>query len=193
MFATELESRLVEHLSHITVPVQLVTTLGGPKSELVAGLVEQLAELSALVTVTHAEHLRRPSFAVHRVGTDIGVRFAGVPLGHQFSSLVLALVQVGGHPPRVPPELADRIRSLEGTYDFETYFALSCRSCPPVVQALNTMSVLNPSVRHTAVNGASFPEEASAREVVAVPNVFLDGEPFAQGRMTLEQILDRLT
>ena len=138
---------------------------------------------------------RRPSFRIQRTGTPVSVDFAGVPLGHEFTSLVLALLQVGGHPPKVSDELADQVRSLAPTGDelvFETFFSLSCQNCPDVVQALNAMSVLNPRIRHVAIDGALFQQEVEQRRVMAVPSVFLNGEPFTQGRSTLEQIVSML-
>ena len=135
---------------------------------------------------------RRPSFAINRVGTDVSVRFAGIPLGHEFTSLVLALLQVGGHPSTASAETVRQIEELDGDYHFETYFSLSCQNCPDVVQALNLMSVLNPRITHTAIDGALFQDEVDDRGVMAVPYVLLNGEPFDQGRMTLEQIVAKL-
>jgi alkyl hydroperoxide reductase subunit F len=126
------------------------------------------------------------------VDSDISVRFAGIPMGHEFTSLVLALLQVGGHPPKVEPEVIEQVRQLEGDFSFETYFSLSCQNCPDVVQALNLMSVINPRIRHVAIDGALFQEEVEARQVMAVPSVYLNGEPFGQGRMELAQILAKL-
>src|SRR5690606_23792863 len=122
----------------------------------------------------------------------ISVRFACVPLGHELTSFVLALLQVGGHPPAVSEEVIEQIRRLDGDYEFVTYLSLSCQNCPEVVQALNLMSVVNPRIKHVAVDGALFKDEVEARGVLAVPSVFLNGEHFEQGRMTLEQILSKL-
>jgi alkyl hydroperoxide reductase subunit F len=113
-------------------------------------------------------------------------------LGHEFTSLVLALLQVGGHPPKVDPEVIEQVRSLEGDYRFETFMSLSCHSCPDTVQALNLMSVLNPRIRHLAIDGSLFQDEVTTRQVMSVPTVFLNGEPFDQGRMSIEQIAARL-
>ena len=113
-------------------------------------------------------------------------------MGHEFNSLVLALLQAGGHPPKIAAEAVEQIRALEGEWRFETYFSQSCQNCPEVVQALNAISVLNPHVRHVAIDGAAFPEETAAREIMAVPSVFLNGKPFGQGRMSLEEILQKL-
>ncbi|HEY6799785.1 MAG TPA: alkyl hydroperoxide reductase subunit F, partial [Agromyces sp.] len=135
---------------------------------------------------------RRPSFAIERAGTDVSVRFAGIPMGHEFTSLVLALLQVGGHPSTADPELLERVRDLDVDLSFETYFSLSCQNCPDVVQALNLMSVLNPRIQHVAIDGALFQDEVDARQVMAVPTVFANGELFESGRMSLEQIVAKL-
>ncbi|MEX2625692.1 MAG: alkyl hydroperoxide reductase subunit F, partial [Ilumatobacteraceae bacterium] len=119
-------------------------------------------------------------------------RFAGIPLGHEFTSLVLALLHVGGHPPKVTDEAAEQVRGLTGEYAFETYMSLSCQNCPDVVQALNAMSVLNPNVRHVAIDGALHQDEVDERRIMAVPTVYLNGELFGQGRMSLEEIVARL-
>jgi alkyl hydroperoxide reductase subunit F len=156
-------------------------------------LLEDIASLSDMITLApHQDDVHTPSFAIRRIGTDISVRFAGLPLGHEFNSLILALLQVGGHPPKETPELIETIRNLDGDYHFETYFSLSCQNCPDVVQALNIMSVLNPRIKHVAIDGALFQNEVEKRQVMAVPSVFLNGEPFAQGRMNLAEIVAKL-
>jgi alkyl hydroperoxide reductase subunit F len=133
-----------------------------------------------------------PSFALRRPGEAARIRFAGVPLGHEFTSLVLALLQVGGYPPKADAALLDRLRGLEGELNFETFISLSCQNCPDVVQALNLMAVMNPNVRHTMIDGALFQAEVERRDIMAVPAVFLNGEPFGQGRMTLADIAAKL-
>jgi alkyl hydroperoxide reductase subunit F len=158
-------------------------------------LLTQIAALSELITLT--EHSpesdeRVPSFAINRVGTDVSVRFAGIPLGHEFTSLVLALLQVGGHPSTASEETLEQIRNIEGEYFFETFFSLTCQNCPDVVQALNLMSTINPNIHHVAIDGALFQDEVESRQVLAVPSVFLNGEAFDQGRMSLEQIVAKL-
>lgn len=194
MLDATLAAQLQTHFEKITRPVELVSSLDDtPRSDELAALLDQLASLSDRITVVRADDdARRPSFAVRRAGTDVEVRFAGIPLGHELTSLVLALLQVGGHPSTASPELVRQIEDIEGPLAFETYFSLSCQNCPDVVQALNLMSVLNANVSHTAIDGALFPDEVAARQVMAVPSVFLNGEPFDQGRMTLEQIVGKL-
>src|SRR5690606_39100139 len=135
---------------------------------------------------------RTPSFSVNRVGEDTGVTFAGIPLGHEFTSFVLALLQVSGRAPKVDQKFIDQIKNIEGEYHFESYISLSCQNCPDVVQALNLMSVLNPGITHTMIDGAAFKEEVESKEIMAVPTVHLGGEFFESGRMTIDDILAKL-
>ena len=188
--------QLRTHLEKVTRPIELVASLdGSDRSTQMAELLDEIAALSDQVTVVTLDEpgdRRRPSFEVVRAGTDVSVTFAGLPMGHEFTSLVLALLQVGGHPPRVDDDLLDQVRDLEADLVFETFFSQSCQNCPDVVQALNAMSVVNPRIRHTAIDGAAFADEVEARGVKAVPTVFLNGELFDQGRMTFAQILAKL-
>ncbi len=194
MLDAGIATQLRTHLEKITRPVVLRSSLDdGPKSRELAELLDEVAAMSPRITVERTDDDdRRPSFEIARAGTDVAVRFAGIPLGHEFTSLVLALLQVGGHPSTASEETVRRIEELPGDLHFETYFSLSCQNCPDVVQALNLMSVLNADVRHTAIDGALFQDEVESRQVMAVPAVFLNGEPWESGRMTLEDIVDRL-
>jgi len=195
MLDPELKSQLQAYLEKVVQPIELVASLDdGEESRELEALLREIAGMSDLIGYRRDDDAqpRKPSFAIVRTGTDVDVRFAGIPLGHEFSSLVLALLWVGGHPPKIEPALADQIRNLEGEYRFETYMSLSCQSCPDTIQALNLMGAINPNIHHVAIDGALFQDEVEAREVMSVPTVFLDGKPFDQGRMTVEQILAKL-
>ncbi|WP_375196199.1 alkyl hydroperoxide reductase subunit F [Sphingobium sp.] len=194
MLDANLKGQLKAYMANITQPIELVASLDdGAKSRELEGLLTEIAELSDKVSLVLAGHdARKPSFMIRRAGTDIGVTFAGIPMGHEFTSLVLALLQVGGHPSKAAQDLIQQIRDIDGDFAFETYFSLSCQNCPDVVQALNLMAVLNPRISHTAIDGALFKAEVDARKVMAVPTVFLNGEPFASGRMELEQIVAKI-
>jgi len=199
MLDADLKTQLKAYLEKLVQPIELVAALddGAPSREL-EELLAEIAMLSDKITLRRDDgDARKPSFAINRVGSDIGVRFAGIPMGHEFTSLVLALLQVGGHPSKATQDVIEQVRGLEGpapdsVFVFETYFSLSCQNCPDVVQALNLMSVLNPRIRHVAIDGALFQDEVEARQVMAVPTVFLNGEAFGSGRMGLEQIVARL-
>jgi alkyl hydroperoxide reductase subunit F len=194
MLDPALAAQLKTHLEKVTRPIELVASLDdGRKSAELLELLTEIASLSDEITlVRRDDDERRPSFSIDRVGTGISVRFAGIPMGHELTSLVLALLQVGGHPSTATAETIRAVEDLEGEHRFETFFSLSCQNCPDVVQALNLMSVLNPKISHVAIDGALFQDEVDARGIKAVPTVFLNGEPFGQGRMTLEEIVAKL-
>lgn len=155
-------------------------------------LLDEITTMSSKIKVEKTTLERTPSFSVNRVGEDTGITFAGVPLGHEFTSLVLALLQVSGRPPKVDKKVIDQVKNLKGDYHFESYISLSCHNCPDVVQALNIMSVLNPNISHTMIDGAAFKEEVESKDILAVPTVYLNGEPFGSGRMTVEEILAKM-
>ena len=189
-----LKAQLKTYLANVTKPVELVATLdASPKAQELLALLTDVAAQSDMVTLrTDGHDARVPSFTIQRTGSDVSVTFAGLPMGHEFTSLVLALLQVGGHPPRISDEMLEQIKALPGEYVFETYFSQSCQVCPEVVQALNLISAVNPRIRHTAVDGALFQHEIEARQVLAVPSVFLNGEVFGQGRLGVEEIIAKL-
>jgi alkyl hydroperoxide reductase subunit F len=181
-------------LVNLRRPIELVASLGGDaKSADTRALVEEIAVLSDKVTARFdGNDARRPSFAIATGDAPARVVFAGLPLGHEFTSLILALLHVGGHPPKEDADLLDQARALDGPLHFETFFSLSCQNCPDVVQALNILAALNPNASHVAIDGALFQGEVDARKIMAVPTVFLNGEPFGQGRMDLAQIVAKL-
>ncbi len=195
MLDANLQSQLKTYLERVTRPIQITAHVDdGTKSQEMLELLNTLTTLSAQISldVRRDSSERTPSFALTTPGQDIHLVFAGLPMGHEFTSLVLALLQVGGHPSKATAELIEQVRNLEGEYRFETYFSLSCQNCPDVVQALNLAAVLNPRIQHVAIDGGLFPAEVEARQIMSVPTVYLNGEVFDQGRMTLEQIVAKL-
>jgi len=195
MLDANLQSQLKTYLERVTRPIQITAHVDdGAKSQEMLELLNTLVALSAQITldVRRDSSERTPSFALTTPGQDIHLAFAGLPMGHEFTSLVLALLQVGGHPSKATAELIEQVQGLEGELKFETYFSLSCQNCPDVVQALNLAAVLNPRIQHVAIDGGLFPAEVEARQIMSVPTVYLNGEMFDQGRMTLEQIVAKL-
>jgi alkyl hydroperoxide reductase subunit F len=199
MLDTALKTQLKAYLEKLQRPIELVAAADeGASSQEMLALLRDIAELSPQVTlVQRAEPGDRiPSFAIGAAGEPARIRFAGLPMGHEFTSLVLALLQTGGHPPKVEAALIEQIRALQpadgGEYRFETYMSLTCQNCPDVVQALNLLAVLNPRVQHVAIDGALFQGEIEQRQIMAVPTVYLNGEVFGQGRMTAEDIVAKL-
>ncbi len=195
MLDESIRSQLREHLEKIQRPVEIVAELdAGEASERVRALLQELAELSPDLSWREGPvaATRLPTFAVGPPGALGRMRFCGVPMGHEFSSLVLALLHAGGHPPRVDPDLRAQIEALPGAQHFETFVSLSCQTCPGVVQALNLFATLNAGITHTMVDGSVFAEEVEKRNVRAVPMVFRGDEIFAQGAVSEVQILEKL-
>jgi alkyl hydroperoxide reductase subunit F len=195
MLDANLKNQLKAYLERVTRPIEINASLDdSPSAHELSTLLQELAALSEHITVSerHDAVAHTPSFSIGNPGVEARVRFAGVPMGHEFTSLVLALLQVGGHPSKASQQIIEQIQNLAGEHTFETYISLSCQNCPDVVQALNLMAVLNPNIRHTMIDGALFQSEVEARQIMAVPTVFLNGSNFGQGRMSLEEIVAKL-
>ncbi len=195
MLDDTLKSQLAAYLERVTQPFELVATLGDDDtSRQMRELLQTIQSLRAdkITLRTDGLDARKPSFTLQRVGASNSLRFAGLPLGHEFTSLVLALLWTGGHPPKVEPEVIEQIQALDGDFNFEVYMSLSCHNCPDVVQALSLMAIFNPKVRTTVIEGGAFQDEVNAREIMAVPTVFLNGTVFGSGRMGVEEIVAKL-
>ena len=191
MLNADLKQQLQQLLGLMEGDVEFRTSIGSDdKSKELKELLDEIAEMSEHITIVEKELKRTPSFSVSKPDEEAGVTFAGIPLGHEFNSLVLAILQVSGRAPKEKQSIIDQIKGLEGKYNFETYVSLTCQKCPDVVQALNLMSVVNPNITHTMIDGSVFREESE--DIMAVPAVFLDGEEFGNGRMTISDILTKL-
>lgn len=189
----DIKAQLGQYLQLMENDVLLKVSVGSDKvSKDMEALVTELASMSSNIKVEKTQLERTPSFSVNRIGENTGITFAGIPLGHEFTSLVLALLQVSGRAPKVDQKVIDQIKGIEGKYHFDSYISLTCQNCPEVVQALNLMSVLNPNVTHTMIDGAAFKDEVESKDIMAVPTVYLNGDPFSSGRMTVEEILAKL-
>jgi alkyl hydroperoxide reductase subunit F len=189
------KAQLKGYLERATKPIEIVASLDDSKgSSDLQSLLKDIVDCSPLVSVTESrdDNQRKPSFSINRPSENHGPRFAGLPMGHEFTSLILALLQVGGYPPKVDDAVLQQIRALDGEFNFEIYVSLTCHSCPDVVQALNLMAVQNPRIRNTMIDGSMFQSEVQERQVMAVPTVFLNGTEFSQGRMSLEEILAKI-
>lgn len=196
---TTIKAQLQNYLQMLREPIVLAASLddsAGAKEML--ALLEEISAMSDKITLTHEEDVRKPSFAIKRAATHqdaakpVGIRFAGIPMGHEFTSLVLALLHVGAHPLKLEAEKIAQIASLEGKFAFETFISLSCHNCPEVVQALNLLSVINPNITHVMIDGALYQGEVGERKIMAVPTIFMNGEQFGVGRMDLDEILTKI-
>ena len=198
MLDANIRTQLAVYLEKLQAPIELVAALDdSDTARQMRDLLADIAELSPKVSVRFdGEDARRPSFSVGRPGESARIRFAGLPMGHEFTSLVLALLQTGGHPPKVDPALIEQIRAIRapasGKIRFETFISLSCHNCPEVVQALNLMAVLNPDIESVMIDGALFQDEVESRKIMAVPVAYLNGEPFGHGRMTIEEAVAKV-
>ncbi len=195
MLDANIKTQLKAYFEKLTQPIEITASVdSGDKSRELLELLNDLKSLSAHITVQQSDDVtqRKPSFSLNSPGKNLGIRFAGLPMGHEFTSLVLALLQVGGHPPKAEPEIIEQIRNLEGEFNFETYISLSCHNCPEVVQAINLMAAINPNIRHVMIDGALFQKEVDERKIMAVPTIFLNGQEFGHGRMGVQEILNKI-
>ncbi len=199
MLDDTLKSQLAAYLKLVTLPIEIVASLGSDSNS------EEMRELLQTIEGLRADKIsvaydgtdsRKPSFSLKRAGSDTSLRFAGLPLGHEFTSLVLALLWSGGHPPKVEADVIEQIKSLSpvdgSDFNFEVYMSLSCHNCPDVVQALSLMAIFNPKVKTTVIEGGAFQNEVTTREIMAVPSIYLNGELFGNGRMLVEEIVAKL-
>ena len=195
MLDATLKAQLKGYMERATSPIEIVASLDASEaSAQMRSLLEDIKDVSSLVSLREAQapDVKTPSFALNRPDGSVGIRFSGLPMGHEFTSLVLALLQVGGYPPKVDADTIEQIKALDGDFTFKTYISLTCQNCPEVVQALNLMAVLNPRIRHEMIDGALFQDEVTALQIMAVPTVYLNGEVFGQGRMEVGEILKKL-
>ena len=194
MLDNNIKAQLKAYLEKLQRPIELVASLDeSAKAQEMQTMLQDIAELSPKVSLREeGVATLRPSFAIGLPGEAPRIHFAGIPMGHEFTSLILALLQTGGHPPKVDASTIEAIKALPGNFRFETFISLSCHNCPDVVQALNLMAVLNPGISSTMIDGAMFQDEVNKRQIMAVPTVFLNGEEFGQGRMTIEEIIAKV-
>lgn len=189
----DIKNQLDEYLKLMEGEVLIKLSVGSDSiSKEMTQLVEELAAMSPKIKVEEAKLERTPSFSINSIEGNREASFAGIPLGHEFTSLVLAILQVSGREPKVDENVKNRVKKIDGTYNFETYISLSCHNCPEVVQALNIMSILNTNIRHTMIDGAAFKDEVESKDIMAVPTIYLNGEFFGSGRMDIEEILGKL-
>jgi alkyl hydroperoxide reductase subunit F len=191
----KIKEQLVQYLKKLETNVVIDAYIDSEdSSNSMIDLLSEIEEISDKINlIIHKDSNERiPSFKVNKSEEETGIQFAGIPLGHEFTSLVLALLQVGGYPIKLSTDQIDQIRSIEGNYNFETFISLTCQNCPDVVQALNVMSLINPNISHCMIDGALFQNEVSERKIMSVPTIFLNGEEFGQGRVELEEIINQI-
>jgi alkyl hydroperoxide reductase subunit F len=194
MLESSLKTQLQTYLGMLRQPIRLIASLDdSDNANELRNLLNEIASLSDKVSFDESGNdSRKPSFMISREGEQTGVRFAAIPLGHEFTSLVLALLWTGGHPPKVEQEVLEQIKNVHGEFNFEVYMSLSCHNCPDVVQATTLMSVFNPNNKTTIIDGALYQDEVNNRNIMAVPTTYLNGQEFAAGRMLVEEFLAKI-
>ena len=190
---SKIKEQLKQHLAKVSGNIEIYANAGDDQISMkMIDLLNEIKELSPHISLINSELSKLPSFSINRPGENTGIVFAGIPMGHEFTSLILAILQVGGYPVKISNDLIDQIKQIEGHFDFETYISLSCHNCPDVVQALNLLALLNPNISHTMIDGALFQDEVSAKNIMSVPTILLNGKKFGQGRMELEEIINKI-
>ncbi len=197
MLDQDLQDQLAAYLERVKEPFDIVASLGDDAgSQEMRELLETVAKLSDKITLrTDGQDGRTPSFALQRSsGAPIKLRFAAIPLGHEFTSLVLALLWTGGHPPKVPEDTLAQIRALQfdAPQKFDVFMSLSCHNCPDVVQALSLMAIHNSAFDVTIIDGGLNQQEVEDKGIMAVPAVHLAGQMFHSGRASLDELLAKL-
>jgi len=190
-----IKNQLQDYMTRLVNPIKLLANLDETaSSQEMLEMLEEVASLSEKITLNKETDVskRIPSFEVNREIDVTGITFAGIPSGHEFTSFVLALLQAGGHPLKIDAEKIEQIKNIQGKFHFETYISLSCHNCPDVVQALNAMSIINSNISHVMIDGALFQKEVEDKQIMAVPTIFLNDKPFGQGRMELDEIVNKI-
>jgi len=190
-----IKNQLQDYMARLVYPIKLLANVDeAASSQEMLEMLEEVASLSEKITLNREidTSKRIPSFEVNRDTDTTGITFAGIPSGHEFTSFVLALLQAGGHPLKIDAEKIEQIKNIQGKFHFETYISLTCHNCPDVVQALNAMSIINPNISHVMIDGALFQKEVEEKQIMAVPTIFLNGQSFGQGRMELDEIVNKI-
>uniref|UniRef100_UPI004048A2C5 alkyl hydroperoxide reductase subunit F n=1 Tax=Shewanella sp. TaxID=50422 RepID=UPI004048A2C5 len=193
MLDANVKNQLKTYLQNLKRPVELVVSADDSnKAKELISLAQDIVDSSKLVSVTYKDGKRTPSMSVINPENGSNITFAGLPMGHEFTSLVLALLHSGGHPIKLDAQIIEQIRQLPGEFHFETYVSLSCQTCPEVIQALNMMAAINPNITNVMIDGALFQEEVTERNILSVPSVFLNGEAFSVGAISVVEVLNKL-
>ena len=193
MLDANVKNQLKTYLQNLKHPVELVVSADdSKKSAELTSLAQDIVDSSALVSSIAVQGQRTPSMTVINPQQNTSITFAGLPMGHEFTSLVLALLHSGGHPIKLEADVIEQIRNLPGEFHFETYVSLSCQTCPEVIQALNMMAAINPNITNVMIDGALFQSEVEQRNILSVPSVFLNGEAFSVGAISVAEILNKL-
>jgi alkyl hydroperoxide reductase subunit F len=196
MLTNDILNALKGYTANMTSDVALVLQTGDhDKRPELKKFLEDVATVNARITVAERDdpELRSPiSFKLEVDGADSGVRFSGLPGGHEFNSFVLALLHASGTPMKLDDSLKSIIAGIDEELRFEVFVSLSCHNCPDVVQTLNQFALLNPKISAETIDGGHFQDVIDARNIQGVPTVFLNGEIFANGKVDPSVLVSKL-
>jgi len=197
MLSQDMINALKNYTSSMQAPVTFVLQTGehAKRAELLTFL-NQISDISDKINVEERDTnnlLRNAiSFAIETDGKDTGIRFSGIPSGHEFNSLVLAMLQSAGSEIKLDDTLKGLVGNVSERLQFEVFISLSCHNCPEVVQALNQFALLNSNISAEMIDGGLYPELIKERDIQGVPSVYLNGELFANGKVDAAELIDKI-
>ncbi|WII95545.1 alkyl hydroperoxide reductase subunit F [Moraxella haemolytica] len=196
MLDKSLLDAVTTYSANMSRPIQMVIGQGehAKRAELIHFL-EQIANCSDKIGFDKSVvdiDLSPMSFKITTENKDTGIVFSGIPGGHEFTSLILAILQAGGHTLKLDESIQDLVKRIQQPLKFQTFVSLSCHNCPDVVQALNQFALLNPSIDNEMIDGGVFSELVADNNIQGVPAVFLNGKPFLNGKVDTARIIDKL-
>lgn len=179
----------------MTRPIEFV--LGEGEHEQRAELVDFLTQIAGTtdkisLSQQFDANLSPMSFKIRSQDKDTGIIFSGIPGGHEFTSLILAILQSGGSELKLDPGIQNIIKAIKQPLKFETFVSLSCHNCPDVVQALNQFALLNDNISNEMIDGGVFQDMINERNIQGVPAVYLNGKPFANGKIDTAKLIEKL-
>lgn len=196
MLDTEIKEQLKTVFADLNSNIGLVySDSDHPDQAELLSLLESLAETSPKVNLQKNETKEKavaPQFTLFKDDKPTGITFKGIPTGHEFSSLVLAILNADGKGKWPDQNFVQRIRSLKGAVRVRTYISLTCENCPDVVQALNLMSLIHPDFKHEMVDGGYFQNEISDLGIQGVPSVVVEGKLVHSGRISFLDLLKKM-
>lgn len=191
MLTEELKNGLKQYLALLESDLEIFLSIDeSENSKKLESFITEVTTLTNRITISKKSLKYIPSFEIFSKEKNTSVTFAGIPLGHEFESFVIALLQVSGRAPKISEELIKRIKSIDKNLNFESFVSLSCHNCPEVVQALNIMAILNPKISHTMIEGSMFENIVKEKAIMAVPSVFLNEEELFGGKKSIDDIVD---
>ena len=195
MLSNDILNAVKTYTEKMTNKVLLILQAGEhEKRAEIKDFLTQLCSVSEnLILVERNEGLRSPiTFYLEVAGKNNGIYFSGIPSGHEFNSLILALLQSSGTELKLDNSLTSMVKNIKDKLHFEVFISLNCHNCPDVVQSLNQFALLNENISTEMIDGALFQHLIDERNIQGVPSVYLNGKLFANGKIDTAQLIDKL-